>query len=191
MASLWAIIYCPQSFTLHLWAYLSLMFSCLYLLVMMSISYLDLFLLTVVLFLLAGHIFPLYMSHVFFYFLKKITLVLVHTMLLKVEIFLALKSDDFCYRRQVSCQQINLTLLQLIFKLCQWEYTGSLVAQLRKDQPAMEGTGVWSLGWEDPLEKGSSILFCLENPHGQRNLVGYSPWGGQESDMTEQLSIAQ
>ena len=26
---------------------------------------------------------------------------------------------------------------------------------------------------------------CLENPHGQRNLVGYSPWGHKESDTTE------
>ena len=26
---------------------------------------------------------------------------------------------------------------------------------------------------------------CLENPHGQRSLVGYSPWGHKESDMTE------
>ena len=26
---------------------------------------------------------------------------------------------------------------------------------------------------------------CLENPHGQRNLVGYSPWDRKESDMTE------
>ena len=26
---------------------------------------------------------------------------------------------------------------------------------------------------------------CLENPHGQRSLVGYSPWGRIESDMTE------
>jgi len=29
---------------------------------------------------------------------------------------------------------------------------------------------------------------CLENPHGQRNLVGHSPWGLKESDMTERLS---
>ena len=29
----------------------------------------------------------------------------------------------------------------------------------------------------------------LENPHGQRSLAGYSPWGHKESDMTEQLSI--
>ena len=26
---------------------------------------------------------------------------------------------------------------------------------------------------------------CLENPHGQRNLVGYSPWGHKESDMID------
>jgi len=32
---------------------------------------------------------------------------------------------------------------------------------------------------------------CLENPHGQRSLVGYTPWGHKELDMTEQLSTAQ
>ena len=26
---------------------------------------------------------------------------------------------------------------------------------------------------------------CLENPHGQRNLVGYSPWDHKDSDTTE------
>ena len=26
---------------------------------------------------------------------------------------------------------------------------------------------------------------CLENPHGQRSLAGYSPWGHKESDLTE------
>ena len=26
---------------------------------------------------------------------------------------------------------------------------------------------------------------CLENPHGQRSLAGYGPWGLKESDMTE------
>ena len=31
---------------------------------------------------------------------------------------------------------------------------------------------------------------CLENPHGQRNLEGYSPCGHKEPDMTEQLSTA-
>ena len=28
----------------------------------------------------------------------------------------------------------------------------------------------------------------LENAHGQRSLVGYSPWGLKKSDMTHQLS---
>ena len=31
---------------------------------------------------------------------------------------------------------------------------------------------------------------CLENPQGQRSLVGYSPWGHKELDMTEWLSTA-
>ena len=38
-------------------------------------------------------------------------------------------------------------------------------------------------GHGNPLQ-----YFCLENPHGQGRLVGYSPWGCKESDMTEQLS---
>ena len=30
--------------------------------------------------------------------------------------------------------------------------------------------------------------YCLEKSHGQRSLVGYSPWGRKEMDMTDQLS---
>ena len=41
-------------------------------------------------------------------------------------------------------------------------YRASLVAQMVKNLPAMQETGVCSLGWEDPLEKAmamhSSIL---------------------------------
>ena len=29
---------------------------------------------------------------------------------------------------------------------------------------------------------------CLENPHGQRSLMSYCPWGQKASDMTEELS---
>ena len=29
---------------------------------------------------------------------------------------------------------------------------------------------------------------CLENPHGQRTLAGYCPWGCKELDTIEQLS---
>ena len=53
----------------------------------------------------------------------------------------------------------------------------------------MQETQVRFLGQEDPLEKGmathSSIL--LGESHGQRSLVGYSPWGCKELDTTERL----
>ena len=56
----------------------------------------------------------------------------------------------------------------------------SLVAQLVKNLPEMWETWVWSLGWEDPLEKGtatySSILAWI---------ILYSPWGSNELDMTD------
>ena len=32
---------------------------------------------------------------------------------------------------------------------------------------------------------------CLENPHGHKSLMGYSPWGRNEADTKEQLSTAQ
>ena len=61
-----------------------------------------------------------------------------------------------------------------------------------KNLPAVQETQVRPLGQEDPLEKGmathSSIL-TWEILHGQRSLVGYSPWGYKESDTTEQLSL--
>ena len=35
-----------------------------------------------------------------------------------------------------------------------------------------------------------SSIFFLENPHGQRSLVGYSPWGRKELAMTEGQTFA-
>ena len=32
---------------------------------------------------------------------------------------------------------------------------------------------------------GNPLQYCLENPHGQGSLAGYSPWGRKESDRTE------
>ena len=51
----------------------------------------------------------------------------------------------------------------------------------------MQETQVQSLGREDPLEKGmgTTPVFLPGELHGQRSLVGYSPWGHKESDMTE------
>ena len=83
----------------------------------------------------------------------------------------------------------------------------SLVAEMVKNLLAMQETFVWSLDWEDPLEKGmathSSIL-AWRIPW-TRSLVGYSPRGEawwatvhgvaesriQLSDFTFTLSIKQ
>ena len=60
--------------------------------------------------------------------------------------------------------------------------------------PALQDTWIWSLSWEDSPGGGhdNPLQYSyLENPHGQRSLVGYSPWGHKESDTTERLSTAQ
>ena len=44
-------------------------------------------------------------------------------------------------------------------------------------------TWVRFLGWENPLQKE----MLPGKSHEQRSLVGYSPWSGKESDMTERL----
>ena len=65
-----------------------------------------------------------------------------------------------------------------------------LVAQMKKNLPAMQETLVRSLGWEDSLEKemATHSLFLPGEFHEQRSLVCYSPLGHKELDMTEQLT---
>ena len=65
-----------------------------------------------------------------------------------------------------------------------------LVAQMLRNLPAMWETWVWSLGWEDSLEKKwqPTAVFWPGESHGQRSLVGCSPWGCKELDMTERLT---
>ena len=43
----------------------------------------------------------------------------------------------------------------------QIRWGASLVAQMVKNLPAMQETWVWSLGWEDPLEKGMATHFSI------------------------------
>ena len=84
----------------------------------------------------------------------------------------------------------------LPWPLCLRQYPQSLpawgfpVAQMVKNMPAMQETGVQSLGWEDPLEKGMAthsnilawrILWTEE-------LGGLQSMRGNESNMTERLS---
>ena len=44
-----------------------------------------------------------------------------------------------------------------------------------------------------PGEGNGNLLqySCLENSKGQRSLVGYSPWGRKESDVTELLTLTK
>ena len=58
-----------------------------------------------------------------------------------------------------------------------------------KRLPTLRETRIESLGQEDPLEKKwqPTPVLLSGKPHGQRSLVGYSPWGRKESDTTESL----
>ena len=69
-------------------------------------------------------------------------------------------------------------------------FGASLVAQVVKNLPAKQEAQVQSLGQEDPLEKrmATTPVFLPREFHGQRILVGYSPWGHRELDMTGQLA---
>ena len=65
------------------------------------------------------------------------------------------------------------------------------MTQMVKNLPAMQKTWVRSLGLNpesgDPLGKGMATtpVFLPGEFHGQRSLVGYSPWDHKESDTTK------
>ena len=60
-----------------------------------------------------------------------------------------------------------------------------------KNLPTNTGDEGWipGLGRSPGVGNGNPLQYsCLENPHGQRRLAGYCPWGHKESDTTEQLN---
>ena len=61
-----------------------------------------------------------------------------------------------------------------------------------KKPPVMQETRVLPLGREDPWKRAwlPTPIFLPREPHGQRSLVGYSPWGHKESDMDERLTLS-
>ena len=58
--------------------------------------------------------------------------------------------------------------------------------------PAVQETQLRPLGRQDPLEEGmqTTLASLPGDSHGQRSLVGYSPWGHKESDTTDQLTLS-
>ena len=62
------------------------------------------------------------------------------------------------------------------------------MAQLIKNPPEMQETWVLSLGWDDPLEKGTanhSSILAWRIPWIEEPGRLYSPWGHKELDTTE------
>ena len=61
-----------------------------------------------------------------------------------------------------------------------------------KESPVLQETYVWSLvgkiSWRRPWQH-TPVLLPGES-HGQRSLVGYSPWGRKEPDMTKRLTLS-
>ena len=45
------------------------------------------------------------------------------------------------------------------------------MVQMVKNPHVMRETHVWSLGWEDPLEKGMATHSSIKEFHGQRSLI--------------------
>ena len=58
------------------------------------------------------------------------------------------------------------------------------MAQMVKNPHAIQETQVRSLSWKDPWRREwlPTGVFLPGESHGQRSLVGYSPWGHRESD---------
>ena len=99
----------------------------------------------------------------------------------------SLDSHNICWRDLKVV--VNIQVTEFV-KVLQISFARYLMAQTVKNLPAMWEMWVQSLGWEGPREEGMAThsgIPCLENPHGQRSLMGYSTWGCKESDTTERL----
>ena len=109
----------------------------------------------------------------------------VYPKILQLTLQFTVKDNAFLLRSGTKQQREICTSLQCEMYLSLWV---SLVFQSLKNPPAMQGTRVQSLGWEDPLEKEmathSSIL-AWRIPQGQGSLVGCCLRGCTELDTTE------
>ena len=71
-------------------------------------------------------------------------------------------------------------------------FGGSVVKNLPANGRAARDVGLIPGSQRSPGgEHGNPLQYsCLVNPHGQRSLACYSPWGCKELDMTEQHSTS-
>ena len=104
-----------------------------------------------------------------------------------------------CKKRVISWVQAELLLLlsmiNTIMVVLDMRHFASrcLVAQTVKRESACNAGDPSSIpgSGRSPGEgNGNPLQYsCLENPYGQKSLVGYCPWSCKESDMTEQLTL--
>ena len=101
------------------------------------------------------------------------------------------------YSHDTSDSDLAFSLRVVVFVYFYVNKWTSLVAQMVKNQPAMQETRVWLLGWEDPLETGMATHYSIRAwriarflpGDGQKSLEVYSPRGHKEPDMAEQLTL--
>ena len=97
---------------------------------------------------------------------------------------------DHLFQGEFRASQVVLVVKNLPAMQEIWVWSlgwASLVAQGIESPPAMQEAQVRSQGLEDPWRRKwqPTPVFLLEESHGQRSLVGYSPWGCKKSDITE------
>ena len=84
-------------------------------------------------------------------------------------------------------KQVNKTVSNM-----ESELASSLLAQMVKNLPVIRRPGfnpwVGKIPWR--REWQSTPVFFPGESHGQRSLVGYSPWGCKESDTNKQLKLS-
>ena len=106
------------------------------------------------------------------------------------------------FTEQTTCKLLLLPLLYLYNTFFQQSlkivkiqirlshFWASQVAQWERIHLSMQETQetrIKSLDWEDPLKMATYSSILPRKSHGQRSLVGYSPGGCKDSDMTEHV----
>ena len=86
---------------------------------------------------------------------------------------------------------INMHLFDSDCTLIRWGFPSGAMVKNLPGNVEVQNMHVWSLGWEDPLEKemathSSTLPWRIP---WKKSLVGYCPWDHKESDITEQLSM--
>ena len=109
-------------------------------------------------------------------------------------VFFILYSNNILYSNYNNNCILIILIKIIIFKLYSNNMWASQVAIVGKRPPSSVGDRR-DLGWIPGLEGSRGgrhnnplQCSCLENPHGQRSLVVYSPQGHKDSDMLKWLS---